>query len=1435
MYIKAFWLLCIYLATAATVGSAAGNNDARQWKGHESAQIQLAFLGDLLRDLGDGVDRLLEGNNKEGEADTNGTSGSNSTRSASEPKKTYEFFGLSLETHREIQTALNTLGYPVGTPDGIPGPKTQAAIRDYQAQHKLPVTGEPSLALLSHLRDSSNANSTGSSTSGETAEIVPEDILQSTLADNANYAEFRERFTVQKVNDIVDWVEKRPSLDVQLIKIHVLARIYGLELPKKFSVGPRVLLETSPLKRTDEDSIQGLLQLTMQEIADANGVTVDDLRILNDARNIHQIREDEDAVRNGNVARAKVAADPLWELLPPHKSAFHTIGYEPGTIEKWVAKDGKELVFQKRNGEWVFIKDGINSGTYNYAQADSAHTLLDIFPWLLWGAGGNEKLRWEQRLAIMREQLAPYLKGVFVETTFDLASTSKELADAAIDRLVESAQTVKSGVKRLDGVIGASDSLTNIRQFLQENFSDTYDAIWNADVPEIATKEAQLRVAYVVAKLVHTPIVGEKLLERISLDSHEFVKFATQQPSAAWAAAGLDFSKGVVKGVAEELIVSTAASLVTDALFKLDPWSKVPAKMENPLRAFVQASIVETYAIVRAATSPSEAPEIVIGKVFDRYYEVIKIIEASRLLAAEQDQGLLASAFAAETAARLVTRYPTQKSKEVAESSMNSMLSTLKDIVGKDDEEKVKQIMSLGYQALVVHFEGDAMSKAKHIKEINAIAGSPSNIKPWSAVTNFIDWATLVANKGKDAHYRAGEIVLSSTALADDVLLADSRQTANRENVENQTGAAESEQTSSAKVTPEKHRSESDSSENCKTEFIKLAANSAHCGYQLDTAGNLRFNREGIPGLSPIVVTHAYRNGKWEPSAVATNLVLFPSSPSGRYRVIQACENDLCWDVRLFDTVTKRNEKVSLGKYGPRRWIKWSPSGRFAVLYDDNDGGYWLHVVDMERLTSFTYPEGYDHLSSIDLESFKWIDDDVFSIIMNDSINAAFKIQKTGVALAEVNATEGQLANLDSPKKARAEKLEKLLDAESFDGISSKELKMVLSEVREKVERDITRKFELQQSVFGVNVPQQIANGRRQFSQAHQVAISKLRQKYSRLARIGLIKHKENIVERAMMSMPVGNVSFQAEITNAAKPYVVEEKHGRVELLVGVYGIGEVIAVEKLREGLFEIEYSVKPFFSDLAKEFDVTREKEREEKEVILIEALEKKEETSGRSWALFDGPFEQSTRWCQTLSSLRCTTLITRKDSERVRVIDFKAPKDAPPKYRRMESSEIPKTIGEHLKKFHKRRYEKMDFERVRRLNGWDGDVKENTPIPFPDSKRLYFAFDGYTPDEFALQPEKYSFAESDCRDQIVKGIDNGAVCAVQKSGYRMGIKEFLRNHWYLRRHPIMRDDIIDYKTKWKKPSVEKFKAMNGLDSKSVVSNRYYKMAQRGTESAE
>jgi peptidoglycan hydrolase-like protein with peptidoglycan-binding domain len=67
------------------------------------------------------------------------------------------------ETTRAIQTALQAKGYETGGTDGIAGPVTQAAILAYEVDNGLPLTAEPSDAVLARIKAGRRGTTTAAS------------------------------------------------------------------------------------------------------------------------------------------------------------------------------------------------------------------------------------------------------------------------------------------------------------------------------------------------------------------------------------------------------------------------------------------------------------------------------------------------------------------------------------------------------------------------------------------------------------------------------------------------------------------------------------------------------------------------------------------------------------------------------------------------------------------------------------------------------------------------------------------------------------------------------------------------------------------------------------------------------------------------------------------------------------------------------------------------------------------------------------------------------------------------------------------------------------------------------------------------------------------------------------------------------------------------
>jgi len=88
---------------------------------------------------------------------------------------------------------------------------------------------------------------------------------------------------------------------------------------------------------------------------------------------------------------------------PSTSAAFHAINLDPAMVEKWVHSDGREYVYLREGTSSRQVFDGTNDGTYNYCESSACHTMLDIFPWVLWGASAKDKTTAEQRAATFRD------------------------------------------------------------------------------------------------------------------------------------------------------------------------------------------------------------------------------------------------------------------------------------------------------------------------------------------------------------------------------------------------------------------------------------------------------------------------------------------------------------------------------------------------------------------------------------------------------------------------------------------------------------------------------------------------------------------------------------------------------------------------------------------------------------------------------------------------------------------------------------------------------------------------------------------------------------------------------------------------------------------------------------------------------------------------
>lgn len=141
------------------------------------------------------------------------------------------------------------------------------------------------------------------------------------------------------------------------------------------------------------------------------------------------------------------------------------------------------------------------------------------------------------------------------------------------------------------------------------------------------------------------------------------------------------------------------------------------------------------------------------------------------------------------------------------------------------------------------------------------------------------------------------------------------------------------------------------------TPWIQLNRGQASDDYSFSSDGSL-FYRGHMLAHNLIV------SGTSDQWIYAQSVALSPKSPSGRFAILQACEeSDLKELCRMFviDHGTKAIGPILWGRYGPERWVAWVAAlDEYAVL---RDGNYRKIVLDLIHLPTRSFMICFPHVS----------------------------------------------------------------------------------------------------------------------------------------------------------------------------------------------------------------------------------------------------------------------------------------------------------------------------------------------------------------------------------------------------------------------------------------------------------------------------------------
>ncbi|MFV0644699.1 MAG: hypothetical protein ACK5NN_09410, partial [Sphingomonadaceae bacterium] len=289
------------------------------------------------------------------------------------------------------------------------------------------------------------------------------------------------------------------------------------------------------------------------------------------------------------------------------------------------------------------------------------------------------------------------------------------------------------------------------------NFPDVRETLDGLNYADAAVKAATTEIVQTALTLL-SGMEPDGRVAQLGIGAKDFAAEFALNPQAMLANIGTD----IVVSAGQAALAEASGDLVSGYMFASGPLSKLPDPWQVPLRAFVDATIVESVGLLFAGTNPT--PASLVGPILDRLNDVYEIYEATNALSRTQATGLFAVANGAEITAELVGKYPSEKAKELETSWLNMTRENLNDIVGRDDARTAYAITVLGYRALGALGRGDVAAAQADIQQMRRIGDAAQGPTPLSA-EGPIDLLVRLANGGNDAPNVLVETFLKSTKL----------------------------------------------------------------------------------------------------------------------------------------------------------------------------------------------------------------------------------------------------------------------------------------------------------------------------------------------------------------------------------------------------------------------------------------------------------------------------------------------------------------------------------------------------------------------------------------------------------------------------------------------------------------------------------------------
>lgn len=183
---------------------------------------------------------------------------------------------------------------------------------------------------------------------------------------------------------------------------------------------------------------------------------------------------------------------------------------------------------------------------------------------------------------------------------------------------------------------------------LRETDPTVYAALMEAADTDTAARVAAVGALELVVWLAQSPDAGRLLLDPLRINGAALIALVLADPGAALGHA----ARSLGAEMAEGAIISVAAAVAVDAVFRLPGFAQVDPAWQDAMRPVLHVAIMEIIGVLRAGTGD---PGALVGPLVDRVADIYRIASEARRTARAQDEALTAMAMAIESAAVLLT------------------------------------------------------------------------------------------------------------------------------------------------------------------------------------------------------------------------------------------------------------------------------------------------------------------------------------------------------------------------------------------------------------------------------------------------------------------------------------------------------------------------------------------------------------------------------------------------------------------------------------------------------------------------------------------------------------------------------------------------------------------------------------------------------------